>query len=64
MARKKKSKKKRTSDAVDILERRYVRGDAEMEKLVSEEYANSQVARKLYDLRKKVGLTQQQLADL
>jgi transcriptional regulator with XRE-family HTH domain len=54
----------KTSDAVDILRRRFVDGDAEMEALVREERDNLAVAQQLYDLRTRANLTQQQLADL
>ncbi len=56
--------RKRTSDAVEILHRRYVENDPEMAGLVAEELANLQIARKIYDLRTKAGLSQRALAKL
>lgn len=56
--------RKPTSDAVQILHRRYVENDPEMARLVAEELANLQIARKIYDLRTKAGLSQRALANL
>jgi len=60
----KKSKGGKTSDAVEILHRRYVRGDAgklaELERI----RADNAVARKIYDLRDEAGLSQRALAKL
>jgi ribosome-binding protein aMBF1 (putative translation factor) len=55
---------KPTTDAVEILERRYVRGRAKMAALLAEEEANAEVARKIYNLRTKAGLSQRALARL
>jgi len=54
----------RTSDAVEILHRRFVEGKPEVEALVEEERLNASVAQQIYDLRMAAGLTQQQLAEL
>lgn len=60
-----KSKKNRpTTDAVDILQRRYFEGQPEMLALLEEERANAEVARKIYKLRTDAGLSQRQLAKL
>jgi ribosome-binding protein aMBF1 (putative translation factor) len=56
--------RKPTSDGVDILHRRYVENDPEMARLVAEDLANLQIARKVYDLRTKAGLSQRDLAKL
>jgi ribosome-binding protein aMBF1 (putative translation factor) len=56
--------RKPTSDTVQILHRRYVENDAEMARIVAEELANLQIARKIYDLRTKAGLSQRGLAKL
>lgn len=56
--------RKRTSDAVQILHRRYVENDPEMAGLVAEELANLQIAQKIYNLRTKAGLSQRALAKL
>jgi hypothetical protein len=53
----------KTTDAVEILRRRFVEGNAEMEALVRQERANLAVAQQLYDLRIGANLTQQELAD-
>ena len=60
--RKKRSLKvrKTTSDAVEILHRRYVENDPDMARLVAEELFNLQIARKIYDLRTKAGLSQRE----
>ena len=60
-----KPKKKRpTTDAVDIVHRRYFEGNPKMLALLEEERANAEVARKIYTLRTEAGLTQRQLAQL
>lgn len=59
-----KDKHKPTDDAVEILHRRYVKDDpekiAELEKI----RADNDVARKIYDLRMKSGLSQREFAKL
>jgi ribosome-binding protein aMBF1 (putative translation factor) len=57
-------KRKPTSDAVQILHRRYIENDPDMARLVAEELANLQIAQKIYDLRTKAGLSQRTLAKL
>src|ERR1700681_1492900 len=57
-------KRKPTTDAADILHRRYFEGKPEMLAALEEARANDEVARKIYDLRSKAGLTQRQLAKL
>ena len=60
----KKARNKRTNDAVEILHRRYVAGKqgkmAELEQI----RADDAVARKIYDLRMKAGLSQRAFAKL
>ncbi len=51
-----------TSDAVEILYRRFIKGDPKRLASLEEERANCEVARKIYDLRTKAGLTQRELA--
>ena len=53
---------KKTTDAVDILHRRYVEGDPEMEALIKEERIRAEVAAELYQLRTQLGLSQRALA--
>ncbi len=59
-----KEKNKRTKDAVEILHRRYIKDDpkalAELEKI----RADNDVARKIYKLRTKSGLSQREFAKL
>ena len=57
-----KTARKPTSDGIEILYRRYVKGDPERLASIEEEYANAEVAQKIYDLRTQAGLTQRQLA--
>ena len=57
-------KPKRTTDAVEVMHRRYFEGKPEMMALLDEERANLDIACKIYDLRNKGGLTQKQLAKL
>ena len=60
----KKEKNKQTTDAVEILYHRYVKDDggilAELETI----QADNDVARKIYDLRMKAGLSQRAFAKL
>ena len=56
------AKKRKTSDAVQILCDRYVKDDPEMVELLEQEREKSSVAREIYTMRKKAGLTQTQLA--
>jgi ribosome-binding protein aMBF1 (putative translation factor) len=53
----------RTTDAVEILRRRYVDGNPEAEALLDEVQAEAEVARGIYRLRTEAGLTQQALAE-
>ena len=57
-----RSKPKRTSDAVEILHRRYYQGRPERIDQLEEAHAKDQVARKLFQLRQEAGLTQRELA--
>ena len=61
-----KSEKKRkpTTDAIEIIHRRYYEGRPQRIAELAEAEANDTVARKIYGLRKGGGLTQQQLAKL
>jgi transcriptional regulator with XRE-family HTH domain len=53
-----------TTDAVEILHRRYFAGKPEMLALLEEERVNAEIAQAIYDLRTRAGLTQRQLAAL
>lgn len=57
-------KNKPITDAVEILHRRYFEGKPEMMALLEEERVNAEIARKIYALRAKAGLTQPELAKL
>ena len=57
-------KRKPTTDAVEIMHRRYFEGKPDMLAALEEARANDEVARKIYDLRTKAGLSQRQLAKL
>ena len=57
-------KNKRTTDAVEILHRRYIKGSAEREASLSAERVNAEVAAMVCDVRADAGLTQKELADL
>src|ERR1700677_2220333 len=59
-----KLKNKKTDDAVEILHRRYVAGRPEKAAELERIRADDAVARKIYDLRTKAGLSQRELAKL
>lgn len=56
--------KKATSDAVEILHRRYYKGRPERLGALEEARAEDELARKIYQLREQAGLTQAKLAQL
>jgi ribosome-binding protein aMBF1 (putative translation factor) len=57
-------KRRPTTDAVEIIHRRYYKGHPKRMAELAEAEANDTVARRIYALRKRAGLTQQQLAKL
>jgi transcriptional regulator with XRE-family HTH domain len=57
-------KKERTTNAVEILHRRYIGDDAERKASLQAERVNAEVAQMIYDLRQETGLTQKELAEL
>jgi DNA-binding XRE family transcriptional regulator len=59
-----KKKTRMTSDAVEIIHQRFFTGKPEMLAVLEEERANAEIARKVYDLRTKAGLSQRALAKL
>ncbi|MFQ5684472.1 MAG: helix-turn-helix domain-containing protein [Candidatus Binatia bacterium] len=59
-----KKKKRPTSDAVEILHRRYYEGKPQRLAELEKARANDQVARKIVALRTQAGLSQRQLAKL
>lgn len=56
--------RKTTTDAVEILQRKFYEGDPEKLASLAECRANDEIARKIRSLRTKAGLTQAQLARL
>ncbi|MFQ5490092.1 MAG: helix-turn-helix transcriptional regulator [Phycisphaerae bacterium] len=54
---------KPASPALKHLYERFVEGDADQENTYQEHLANAEIARKLHDLRRKVGLSQRELAE-
>ncbi len=56
--------RKLTSDAVEILHRRYYQGKPERMAELEEARAEDELARKIYELREQAGLTQERLAQL
>ncbi len=57
-------KRKPTTDAVEIVHRRYFEGRPQRLAELDEERSNAEIARKIHDLRKRACLTQAQLARL
>ena len=58
------NKSKKAAKAYDILHRRYIGEDAERRVSLDVERVNAEVARTIYELRKKAGLTQKELAQM
>jgi ribosome-binding protein aMBF1 (putative translation factor) len=56
------TKRRETTDAVDIVHRRYFEGKPEMMAMLEEELVNAELSRLVYDLRTGAKLTQAQLA--
>ena len=57
-------KRKPTTDAIEILHRRYFEGKPEMLAMLEEARAEDEVARKIYELRTQAGMSQRELAKL
>ncbi len=57
-------KSKATSDAVEILHRRYYRGKPERLVQLEAARAEDDLARRIYELREQAGLTQARLAEM
>jgi DNA-binding XRE family transcriptional regulator len=53
-----------TTEAVKIIHRRYFEGKPERLKILEEARADDEIARKIFELRTKAGLTQSQLGKL
>jgi ribosome-binding protein aMBF1 (putative translation factor) len=56
--------KRKTTDALAIIDARYFHGKPHMTALLEEERVNQDIARKIYNLRTDAGLSQRQLAKL
>ena len=56
--------RKRTTDAATIVHQRYFAGRDDRLILLEEERANAAIARQIYTLREKAGMTQRELARL
>jgi len=59
-----RNKRKATSDAVEILHRRYYEGKPKRVAELDEARAEDEIARRIYELREQAGLTQERLARL
>ena len=59
-----KQAKRTTTDALEILYQRFYAGRPKRIAALNEAFANDEVARKIYELRTRAGLTQKQLAKL
>lgn len=57
-------KRKPTTDAIEILHRRYFEDKPEMLAMLEEARAEDEVARKIYELRTQAGVSQRELAKL
>jgi ribosome-binding protein aMBF1 (putative translation factor) len=57
-------KRRTTTDAVELLHRRYVAGRPDQEAALEHARLNATIAQEIYDLRTKAGLTQKRLAEL
>jgi transcriptional regulator with XRE-family HTH domain len=58
------SSNEKTTDAINILHRRYIGESAERQASLEAERVHAQVAHTIYDLRKQAGLTQRELAKM
>src|SRR6185436_18588440 len=58
------TRKKQTSDAVEILHRRYYEGKPRRLADLEQQRADDEIARQIHELREKAGLTQKRLAEL
>ncbi len=59
-----RTKRAPTTDAVEILHRRYFEGKPDMLATLEEERANAEIARNIHKLRTDAGLSQRELAKL
>jgi DNA-binding XRE family transcriptional regulator len=59
-----RSKQKPTSDAVEIMHRRYIKGNKRRLKYIEEEGKRLEIAQRIFELRNEANLTQKELAKL
>lgn len=59
-----RKRKRVTTDAIEIIHRRFYAGHPERVAALEEARANAEVARKIYDIRTRAGLTQAALAKM
>lgn len=57
------SETKRSSDAVEWAYNHYIKGDPEMEKYFEKHGIQSELAQQIYDIRKKLNMTREQLGE-
>lgn len=57
------TEKKKTSDAVRILEKTFVKGSRRRRRSIDNERKKLEIAQQIYDLRTKAGLSQKELAE-
>jgi DNA-binding XRE family transcriptional regulator len=60
----KEPKTRKITDGVELLDRKYVRKDEKLKKMVEEEFEKLQIGQQIYDLRKEANLTQEELAEM
>jgi len=58
------SKRQKTADALEIVDRRYYQGRPDRQAALAEAAANDEIARKIRELRTSAGLSQRRLAEL
>jgi ribosome-binding protein aMBF1 (putative translation factor) len=57
------SKKKKTSSAVEIMHKRYIKGNKRRLKNIEQEGKRIEIAQQIYTLRKQKGLSQKEFAE-
>ena len=60
----KRKSSRTTTDALEIIDRRFFRGRADREEALAEAKLHAEIAQRLYAMRKRAGLTQRRLASL
>ena len=56
-------KKKKTSNAVEIMHKRYIKGNKKRLRYIEQETKRVEVAQQIYDIRKQAGLNQKEFAE-